>query len=96
MQSQIRWSSLYSRISKYKNEEGFGLASNDRKVVESANFVRSVAGQKNRGKARMKYVCFKCKKEVEIMLGGRIICPFCGYRILKKGRTGAVKHVKAR
>jgi DNA-directed RNA polymerase subunit RPC12/RpoP len=44
------------------------------------------------------YKCLECGREVEIELKSakKIICPFCGYRILKKDRPTVVKRVKAR
>lgn len=43
------------------------------------------------------YRCINCAKEVDLDLrtSKRIICPFCGHRILKKVRAGTVKTVPA-
>ncbi len=43
------------------------------------------------------YKCFNCGKEVEIDLktAKKIICPYCGYRVLKKTRPKITKRVKA-
>lgn len=45
-----------------------------------------------------KFTCFSCSKEVDMKYGvrGRVICPYCGSRLLIKGRTGNPKLVKAR
>ena len=64
----------------------YGLVKNARQNSQEEHTLRS----------KMKYVCFKCKRDVEILPGARIICPFCGYRILKKSRAGTITHVKAR
>ena len=43
------------------------------------------------------YNCFGCGKIIEMKgITGRIICPYCGSRILIKGRSGLPKKVKAR
>lgn len=44
-----------------------------------------------------RYKCIDCGREVEINLAKakKIICPACGYRILKKPRPRAVKQVSA-
>lgn len=44
------------------------------------------------------YVCLSCGKEVDIDLrtAKKIICPFCGYRILKKSRPVVLKKVEAK
>lgn len=41
------------------------------------------------------YACLNCKKDVEIDINRtkKIICPFCGYRILKKKRAQTTKKV---
>jgi DNA-directed RNA polymerase subunit RPC12/RpoP len=43
------------------------------------------------------YRCINCGKDVEIDLktAKRIICPFCGHRILKKTRPQTPKKVLA-
>jgi DNA-directed RNA polymerase subunit RPC12/RpoP len=44
------------------------------------------------------YKCLNCGKDVEIDLqtAKKIICPYCGYRILEKKRPPAPKRVIAR
>ena len=44
------------------------------------------------------YKCLNCGKEVEIDLqkAKKIICPYCGYRILEKKRPTVNKRVVAR
>ncbi|MFH0962201.1 MAG: DNA-directed RNA polymerase subunit P [archaeon] len=43
------------------------------------------------------YKCMKCGKEVALDSNEkRIRCPYCGYKILVKQRSGAVKTVKSR
>ncbi len=44
------------------------------------------------------YKCLNCGKDVEIDLekAKKIICPFCGYRILEKSRPPVLKRVHAR
>lgn len=44
------------------------------------------------------YRCVSCGKDVELDLssGKKVICPFCGYRIIKKTRPLTVKKVRAR
>lgn len=44
------------------------------------------------------YTCLDCGREVEIDLrtAKKVICPFCGYRILKKTRSTVIKKVHAR
>lgn len=46
----------------------------------------------------MKYKCVDCGKEVEMDLktAKKIICPSCGYRILKKSRPTRTVKVKSR
>ena len=44
----------------------------------------------------MVYTCCKCKKEIDLRITGRIICPYCGYRIIRKARPTTVKKVKAK
>ena len=46
----------------------------------------------------MKYKCLNCGKEVDIDLktAKKIICNFCGYRILTKNRSDVSKRVLAR
>jgi len=41
------------------------------------------------------YKCGNCGKTVEIGKGG-VRCPFCGYKILFKERSGNVRKLKAR
>ena len=41
------------------------------------------------------YRCMKCKKDFE-MEDNIIRCPFCGYRIISKGRETFRKHVGTR
>ncbi len=43
----------------------------------------------------MGYKCVNCGKEV-VLEGAKVICPFCGYRILVKTRPEFPKKVKAR
>ena len=44
------------------------------------------------------YKCLSCGKEVEldIRVSKKVICPFCGYRIIKKVRPVVVKKVQSR
>jgi DNA-directed RNA polymerase subunit RPC12/RpoP len=44
------------------------------------------------------YKCLGCGREVEIDLktAKKVICPFCGYRILRKTRPVVAKKVQAR
>jgi DNA-directed RNA polymerase subunit RPC12/RpoP len=44
------------------------------------------------------YKCLNCGKGIEIDLqkAKKIICPYCGYRILEKKRPSVVKRVAAR
>ncbi|MCK4497490.1 MAG: DNA-directed RNA polymerase subunit P [Candidatus Aenigmarchaeota archaeon] len=41
------------------------------------------------------YKCLNCGREVKIELktAKKIICPYCGYRILRKTRPNVVKKV---
>ena len=43
------------------------------------------------------YKCLSCGKTVEIDLNTckKVICPFCGYRILKKTRPTIIKKIRA-
>ncbi len=43
------------------------------------------------------YKCINCGKEVKVELekAKKIICPFCGYRILEKKRPNIIKNVMA-
>ena len=41
----------------------------------------------------MNYQCLNCKKEFTIK--EKVQCPFCGFRIVKKQRTAAIKLIKA-
>jgi len=44
----------------------------------------------------MSYKCFQCKKEIDAnLVQRRIICPYCGSRILTKTRPTVIKRVKA-
>lgn len=44
----------------------------------------------------MVYKCFQCKREIDSKrIERRIICPFCGSRILTKTRPTVIKKVKA-
>ncbi len=43
----------------------------------------------------MAYKCLNCGKEVELE-GNKIICPFCGYRIIAKKRPEFPKKVNSR
>jgi len=42
------------------------------------------------------YKCLRCKKIVSEFIEGRVMCPYCGYRILLKVRPEIVKRVQAR
>jgi DNA-directed RNA polymerase subunit P len=42
------------------------------------------------------YKCIKCKKIVSEFIENRIMCPYCGYRILVKVRPESIKRVQAR
>ncbi len=43
------------------------------------------------------YVCMKCGKDVELdPQFKRVRCPFCGYKVLIKKRSGTIKKMKAR
>jgi DNA-directed RNA polymerase subunit RPC12/RpoP len=44
------------------------------------------------------YKCLECGREVEVELrtAKKIICPFCGYRIIRKDRPKVVKRVRAK
>ena len=44
------------------------------------------------------YKCLSCGREVEVDLNiaKKVICPFCGYRILKKTRPVSIKKVQSR
>lgn len=44
------------------------------------------------------YKCLNCGKDVDVELqrAKKIICPYCGYRILEKKRPTAAKRVMAR
>ena len=44
------------------------------------------------------YRCLSCGKDVELDLasGKKVICPFCGYRIMRKTRPVAINKVQAR
>lgn len=45
----------------------------------------------------MTYNCFGCGKEIDSKLvEKRLICPYCGYRIVVKARKKGLKQVKAR
>ncbi len=44
------------------------------------------------------YKCLSCGRQVDIELkkAKKIMCPYCGYRILKKNRPSVVKRVPAK
>lgn len=44
------------------------------------------------------YKCLNCGKDVDIDLerAKKIICPYCGYRILEKKRSPVLKRVEAK
>ncbi|MBD3262943.1 DNA-directed RNA polymerase subunit P [Candidatus Woesearchaeota archaeon] len=43
------------------------------------------------------YKCFKCQKELsDKEIKKRIICPYCGSRLVVKSRPETIKKVKAR
>ncbi len=44
------------------------------------------------------YKCLGCGRKIEIDLRTtkKVICPFCGYRIIKKTRSAVIKKVQAR
>ncbi len=43
------------------------------------------------------YKCMKCGKEVKTdPKEKRIRCPYCGYKVLVKARSGVAKTIKAR
>jgi DNA-directed RNA polymerase subunit RPC12/RpoP len=44
------------------------------------------------------YKCINCGKNVDIELekAKKVICPYCGYRILEKKRPPVLKAVKCR
>ena len=45
----------------------------------------------------MAYRCFSCGKEIDPKnVKRRIICPYCGSRIIIKSRPNVIKKVKAR
>ena len=45
----------------------------------------------------MVYKCFNCKREIESkLIERRVICPYCGSRIITKSRPTVIKKVKAR
>ena len=43
------------------------------------------------------YKCLNCGKKVKIELKAakKIICPYCGYRIIEKVRPPVAKHIRA-
>jgi DNA-directed RNA polymerase subunit RPC12/RpoP len=43
------------------------------------------------------YTCVNCGKAVETDLktAKKVICPFCGYRVIKKSRPPVIKKVRA-
>jgi DNA-directed RNA polymerase subunit RPC12/RpoP len=48
-------------------------------------------------KFNMVYKCFECQKEIDAKsIERRIICPYCGSRIIAKERPPVIKKVKAR
>lgn len=53
---------------------------------------------KTEGMETLTYVCVKCGHRFsgeELELRDRIVCPKCGYRVIKKVRPPVVKRVKA-
>jgi len=43
------------------------------------------------------YRCFGCQKEIDAKsIERRVICPYCGSRIISKARPNVIKKVKAR
>jgi len=42
----------------------------------------------------MAYKCSRCKRDVEIDEYGGVRCPFCGHRVLLKGRAGEIKEIE--
>ncbi len=45
----------------------------------------------------MAYKCFECGKEIDTKsIERRIICPYCGSRLIQKARPEVLKKVKAR
>ena len=44
------------------------------------------------------YKCVECGKEVDVDLRKtkKIICPFCGYRIIRKPRPAVIRKVSSR
>ena len=44
------------------------------------------------------YKCMDCGKDVKLDLrtAKKIICPYCGYRIIRKPRPEVIKKVKVR
>ncbi len=43
------------------------------------------------------YVCMKCSKNVELdPQFKKVRCPFCGYKVVIKKRSGTIKNLKAR
>jgi len=51
-----------------------------------------------KGKKAYGYKCLNCGKDVDIDLqkAKKVICPYCGYRIIEKNRPTAMKRVIAR
>lgn len=45
--------------------------------------------------AEQTYACVNCRKEVQLDINRakKIICPYCGYRIIKKKRAQTTKKV---
>ncbi len=43
------------------------------------------------------YKCINCGREVKIELktAKKVICPYCGHRILRKTRPGTIKKVSS-
>jgi|APSaa5957512622_1039677.scaffolds.fasta_scaffold01867_19 DNA-directed RNA polymerase subunit RPC12/RpoP len=45
----------------------------------------------------MAYKCFNCQREIDAKnVERRVICPYCGSRIISKSRPPVIKKVKAR
>lgn len=44
------------------------------------------------------YKCVECGKEVDLDLSKtkKIICPYCGYRIIRKPRPAVIRKVEVR
>jgi len=40
------------------------------------------------------YICQKCKKDIKELDSKFVRCPYCGWRVLYKGRVPVAKEVK--